>query len=70
VRVENALPQTFRLALIIEKDGVTTVQYIELSADQVADIPISLGSGDTVTLVITGTTRFTRESASYSIEIR
>ncbi len=70
VRVENALPQTFRLALIIEKDGETTVQYIELSADQVADIPISLGSGDTATLVITGTTRFTLESASYSIEIR
>jgi hypothetical protein len=70
VRVENILPQTFRLALILEKDGETTIQYIDISADQVADIPISLGSGDTATLAITGTTRFTREQANYSIEIK
>jgi immune inhibitor A len=70
VRVENILPQTFRLALIIEHNNEMTVQYIDVSTDQIADIPLSLESGDTATLVITGTTRFTRESANYSIEIR
>lgn len=70
VRVENVLPQTFRLALIIEHNSETTVQYIDVSTDQIADIPLSLESGDTATLVITGTTRFTRESANYSIKIR
>jgi hypothetical protein len=70
VRVNNVLPQTFRLALILERGGETTVQYIEVNADQTADIPLSLESGDTATLVVTGTTRFTRTTATYSIEIR
>jgi immune inhibitor A len=69
VRVENILPQTFRLALIIEGNE-TTVQMIEVSADQTADIPLNLQPGETATLVITGATRFTREHANYSIEIR
>ena len=70
VRVENVLPQTFRLALIVVRDGETTVQYIVVSADQIADIPISLVDGDSVTLIVTGTTRFTRGLANYSVEIR
>jgi immune inhibitor A len=70
VRVENILPQTFRLALILQSGGKTTVQNIVVNADQTADIPLSLQSGDTATLVVTGTTRFTREHANYSIEIR
>ncbi|MFZ5857679.1 MAG: choice-of-anchor J domain-containing protein [Chloroflexota bacterium] len=70
VRVNNVLPQTFRLALIIKRGGETTVQYIDVNADQTADIPLSLESGDTVTLVVTGTTRFTRTTATYSVEIR
>ncbi|RJP52559.1 MAG: hypothetical protein C4583_06515 [Anaerolineaceae bacterium] len=70
VRVNNVLPQTFRLALIIERGGETTVQYIEVNADQTADIPLSLESGDTATLIVIGTTRFTRTTATYSVEIR
>jgi hypothetical protein len=70
VRVQNALPQTFRLALITE-GNTTTVEMIELSEDQTAQIPISIGGDvESVTLVITGTTRFTRELASYTIEIK
>ena len=70
VRVQNALPQTFRLALI--KQGQTTsVEMIEVNEDQTAEIPISIGGEvDSVTLVVSGTTRFTREEASYTIEIR
>jgi hypothetical protein len=69
VRVENVLLQTFRLALVT-RGSKTTVQLIDVNADQIADIPLSLQPGETATLVITGTTRFTREHANYSIEIR
>lgn len=70
VRAQNVLPQTFRLALIIESGGETTVQYVEVNADQTVDIPLTLEAGDTITLIVTGTTRFTRATATYSIEIK
>jgi immune inhibitor A len=68
-RVDNALPQTYRLALISYQDK-TTVQYITLNADQTADIPLSLKSGQSAVLVVTGTQRFTRLPAGYLIEIK
>lgn len=70
VRAQNVLPQTFRLALIVQHNGETSVQYVELNADQTADIPLALESGDTVTVIVTGVTRFTRDTATYSIEIK
>jgi len=69
VRVENTLPQTYRLTLITKGD-TTTVTHIPLNPDQTAEIPLSLGSRDEVVLIITGTTRFTRLPAAYQIEIR
>jgi immune inhibitor A len=69
VRVENVLPQTYRLALVIKGD-TTTVTQIELNSDQTADIPLSLKSGEDAILVVTGTTRFTRLPATYQIEIK
>jgi len=70
VRVQNVLPQTYRLALIKEGSN-TTVEMIDINADQTAEIPISIGGNvDSVTLVVSGTTRFTREEGSYTIEIR
>lgn len=68
-RVENVIPQTYRLALIIKGD-TTTVTQIPLNADQTAEIPLSLGSGDEAVLVVTGNTRFTRLPAAYQIEIK
>jgi hypothetical protein len=70
VRVENSLPQTYRVDLITRKGSNTTVEHITLNADQTADIQLSLQSGDETTLVITGTTRFTRQPAPYQIEIK
>jgi hypothetical protein len=70
VRVANVLAQTFRLALIIAGNGETTVQYIQVSADQIAEIEVDLQSGQTATLVIAGTTRHTRSIASYSVEVK
>jgi hypothetical protein len=69
VRVENTLPQTYRLALITKGD-TTTVTHIELNADQTAEIPLSLGSGEEAVLVVAGTTRFTRLPAAYEIDIK
>jgi immune inhibitor A len=69
VRVENTLPQTYRLALIIKGD-TTTVTHIDLNADQTAEIPLSLSSGEEAVLVVAGTTRFTRQPAAYEIEIK
>ncbi|MGB7876711.1 MAG: hypothetical protein WBL25_20195 [Anaerolineales bacterium] len=70
VRVQNALPQTFRLALI-KQGSSTSVEMIEISDDQLAEIPISIGGDvDSVTLVVSGTTRFTRETGSYTVEIK
>jgi len=68
-RIENALPQTFRLALIVKGDK-TTVQNIAINADQTAEIPLSLKSGQSAVLVVTGTQRFTRLAAGYTIEIK
>ncbi len=70
-RVENVLPQTFRLALIVKKsNGETTVTPVTLNSENVADVPLDLQSGDTAVLVVTGTTRFTREPAVYSLEVK
>jgi hypothetical protein len=69
-RVQNALPQTFRLALI-KQGSTTTVEMIEVNEDQTAEIPISIGGDvENVTLVVSGTTRFTREEAGYTVEIK
>lgn len=70
VRIQNSLPQTYQLALIQIGDQ-TTVQPIDLAIDQTAQIPFFI-DGDTideVVLVVTGTTRYTRQKAAYRFEI-
>ena len=69
VRIENTLPQNYRLTLITKGD-TTTVTQIPLNPDQTAEIPLSLGSGEEAVLIVTGTTRFTRLPAAYQIEIK
>ena len=69
VRIQNTLPQAFRLALI--KSGrQTEIEYITLGEDLTADIPINI-SGDVqeVILVVSGTTRFTRQTTAYRFSI-
>jgi hypothetical protein len=69
VRVENVLPQTYRLSLIIKSD-TTTVTPIVLNEDQTADISLSLKAGEEAVLIVTGTTRFTTIPAAYQIEVK
>lgn len=66
VRVDNTLPQTFRVK-IVDQNGDTTVQELKLSDDQTATIMIDTSD---VTLVISGTTRFTREQGAYRLIVR
>lgn len=68
VRVQNVLPQTFGLALILTADSSVTM--VPLDEDQTAEISFSLTSGEKAYLAVSGTTRFTRELASYQVEIR
>jgi hypothetical protein len=68
VRIDNTLPQTYRLTLITKGD-TTTVTHIPLNSDQTAQIPLSLSSGQEAVLIVTGTTRFTRQPAAYEIGI-
>ena len=71
-RIENTVPQTFRLSLITYSTSGTNVQIIPLPANQSADIPLTIGENGVkdVILVVTGTTRFTRVTAPYQFSIR
>jgi hypothetical protein len=72
VRIQNILPQSFRLALITHNTSGTTVDILPVNADQTAQIPVNIGSNGVkdVVLVVTATTRFTLEQAAYQFEIR
>ncbi len=68
VRIQNVLPQTFRLSLIKHGD-TTTVEDVLLSPDNTAEIPLEFGNGvDDVTLVVSGATRYTRQPAAYRFD--
>lgn len=69
VRIENVLPQTYRLSLVTYGDAIT-VTPLELDPDNTLSAEISL-TGDVyqAVLVISGTTPFTRQSAAYQVEL-
>jgi immune inhibitor A len=69
VRIQNVLPQTFRLELI-QEGGAASVQDIAIPADNQVDIPIQIGGNvrDAV-LVVSGTTRFTHQKAAYRYSV-
>ena len=70
VRIENSLPQTYRLALI-HMDAVPRVEYLSVPAGNQLEIFVEEGENGShpVILVVTGTTRFTRQKANYWIEL-
>jgi immune inhibitor A len=68
-RIQNILPQTYGLALI-QVGNTTTVQDITLNPDISADIPFTFGDGvDKIVLVVSGTTRYTRQLAPYRFSV-
>lgn len=69
-RVQNLLPQTYRLALLLFGPGGAQVQYLPLLPDNTAEIPLSLGGDvDAAVLVVSGVTPFTQQKATYQLEI-
>jgi len=69
VRVSNHLPQTFRLALVTVEGSEKQVEYLSLPEDQVLELALQIGGEvDEVTLVVLGTTRYTRQPATYQID--
>ena len=69
VRIQNGLPQTYRLALIHLGDS-PEITHLSVSADNRVEVPLRMRKGtDEVILVVTGTTRYTRQKADYSFHI-
>ncbi|MGE5073294.1 MAG: hypothetical protein ACM3MF_07700 [Anaerolineae bacterium] len=68
-RIDNQLPQTFRIELIMQ-DGKTTVQNVTVSADQTAQVPLSIGNSEKAVLIVTGTQRFSYLPAAYTVEVK
>jgi immune inhibitor A len=69
-RVDNVLPQTFVVQLIHQSGGQTTVEQLPLDANRQGSLSLSLKSRDTAFLVVSGTTPFTTEVASFELEIK
>ena len=70
VRMDNLLPQTYRLALIY-LGSKPRVEYVPLAADVSADVPLHFDSSlKNIILVVSGTTRFTRQTAPYQLEVQ
>ena len=70
VRIENRLPQTYRLALI-HLDAVPKVELMSVQSGQMIEIPVEADASNSgrVVLVVTGTSRFTKQKALYWLEL-
>lgn len=69
VRIQNQLPQTYRVTLI-ESGKQNRVTPIALDSSNRATIPVSIGNGtNSVELVVSGTTRFSRQPARYQFSL-
>jgi immune inhibitor A len=69
-RVDNVLPQTFAVQLIHQSGDQTTVERMPLDANRQGSLSLSLNSGDNTILVISGTTPFTTEEATFDLQIK
>lgn len=69
VRIQNLLPQTFRVSMITFGNE-TEVTYLELDEDNNIHRDISIGEDvRSVVLVISGSTPFTRQRAYYELDL-
>jgi bacillopeptidase F (M6 metalloprotease family) len=66
VRIQNSLPQNFLLSLI-QEGGKATVEKLHLNYENILNLPLKLDS-DAI-LVVSGSTRFTRQPASYRLSV-
>jgi immune inhibitor A len=69
VRIQNVLPQSYRVSLVTFGDEIN-VQPIPLNSSNVVEFPLILEDDVTeAVLVVSGTTRYTRQPAEYQLEI-
>lgn len=69
VRIQNILPQFFRVSMITFGDRVSVIP-LELDQNNTAIVNLSIGEDvDSIVLVISGTTPYTRQRAIYQLEI-
>lgn len=69
VRIQNGLPQNFRISIISFGDEISVTPLVIDELNQ-ASLAFSIGDDvDSVILVISGTTPYTRQKATYQIEI-
>lgn len=70
VRIDNAIPQTF-LVSIIDTSGSTPVQKYSLGAGEVLTLTLKeQRPGESYIVVVSGSTRFTRQEATYKVTLK
>jgi hypothetical protein len=67
-RVNNLMPQTFQVS-VIQMGKETTVTTLDISDLRTASLDLVLEDGDQVIVVVSGTTPFTNQEASYEINL-
>lgn len=70
VRIQNRLPQTYRVSLIRLGDNIE-VESRSVTADEILSFPLNVEGGESdYILTVTGTTRYTRQPAVYRFRLR
>jgi hypothetical protein len=70
VNIENLIPQSF-LVTILDTSGKSKIQKYALDAgDEISVTLPPLSSGQTYVVIVSGSARFTRQEASYRIDLR
>jgi hypothetical protein len=67
-RVNNLMPQTFKVS-VIQIGKETTVTNLDISDMRTASLDLVLEKSDEVIVVVSGTTPFTNQEASYEIDL-
>ena len=71
VRFDNILPQSYVVQVIRKSGSKTTVEQMTLDGANNGSIKVDIASAsDNVIVVVSGTTQFTTELASYKYEIK
>lgn len=69
VRIQNMLPQTYRVSLI-QYGSTTTVTNLTLDGRNHAEMPVTIDKGSKgAVLVVSGTTRLSRQKAQYQFSL-
>jgi len=67
-RINNLLPQTYEIILLEYKSGKVNINRIDLPPTQEIQIPISGKINNKTILIVSGTTRYTRQPAYYEFQ--